>query len=203
MLLQNCVRFCPKLQAQQLTVVREDRYQGENAIYLGNTLTASAAQSVTLETKLPWKRTAIKSIVWGMTFYLQEGRKRACFMGVYSLLESFGFRKYSADDAVMLPTTASFTLPENEVKIPGIKYRTTSYYDARDEAYAAWHKLSSRDSWGLFVHTFEVLVPPEKYGKTHPEYFSLIDGERNPVTQLCLSNEAMFQTLVDGSSQTN
>ena len=52
------------------------------------------------------------------------------------------------------------------------------------------------DSWGMFVHTFELLISPEKYGKTHPEYFSLIDGERNPVTQLCLSNEEVFQTLV-------
>ena len=48
----------------------------------------------------------------------------------------------------------------------------------------------------MFVHTFELLISPEKYGKTNPEYFSLIDGERNPVTQLCLSNEDVFQTLV-------
>jgi hypothetical protein len=87
-------------------------------------------------------------------------------------------------------------LPQNEVTIPYIKYRTTSYYDARNPEYARWHKHSSRDSWGLFVHTFEVLVPPEKYGKTHPEYYSLIDGKRNPVTQLCLSNKEVFETLV-------
>jgi uncharacterized protein DUF4838 len=52
------------------------------------------------------------------------------------------------------------------------------------------------DDWGLFVHTFQTLIPPKKYGKTHPEYFSLIDGERSPVTQLCLSNEEVFDTVV-------
>ena len=185
--------FLSKIASPELTVVQEDRYQGENAIYLGNTLMASSAQ---LDTN-PLEEDGYQFHHLGNDFLITGGSEKGLLYGVYSLLESFGFRKYSADDAVMLPTTASFTLPDNEVKIPVIKYRTTSYYDARDEAYASWHKLSSRDSWGLFVHTFEVLVPPEKYGKTHPEYFSLIDGERNPVTQLCLSNEAMFQTLVE------
>ena len=184
--------FLSKIASPALTVVGEDRYQGENAIYLGNT---QAAQSVALETKL-LEEDGYQFHRLGNDFSLTGGSEKGLLHGIYSLLEFFGFRKYSSDDEVLLPTAASFTLPENEIKIPVIKYRTTSYYDARDEEYAAWHKLSSRDTWGLFVHTFEVLVPAEKYGKTHPEYFSLIDGERNPVTQLCLSNEAMFQTLV-------
>ena len=86
-----------------------------------------------------------------------------------AVLESFGFKKYSADDPIKLPETTEFDLPKSSVKIPAINYRTTNYYDARDEEYASWNKLSSRDSWGLFVHTYEVLVPPEKYGKTNPE----------------------------------
>ena len=49
---------------------------------------------------------------------------------------------------------------------------------------------------GSVVHTYEVLVPPEKYGKTNPEYYSLIDGKRNPVTQLCLSNPDVLTLVV-------
>lgn len=177
---------------QRINIVNEQEYNGKNAIYLGNTdfARATGVESASLEGEAyVFKRMDNNLIISG-------GGEKGLLNGVYSLLESFGFRKYSADDAVMIPKEESLRLPEDELKVPRIKYRTTNYYDARDETYATWHKLSSTDSWGLFVHTFEVLVPPEKYGKNHPEFYSLIDGERNTVTQLCLSNEEVFQTLV-------
>ena len=109
---------------------------------------------------------------------------------------SFGFRKYAADDPLDIPSTINLELPNDVIKVPKINYRTTNYYEGRDSEYADWNKLSSSDSWGLFVHTFEVLVPPEKYGESNPEYYSLINGERNVVTQLCLTNQDMFDVLV-------
>ncbi|HEX2917157.1 MAG TPA: DUF4838 domain-containing protein, partial [Edaphobacter sp.] len=36
---------------------------------------------------------------------------------------------------------------------------------------------------------------PDEYGKSHPEYFSLIDGRRLPGTQLCLSNREVLEVL--------
>ena len=46
---------------------------------------------------------------------------------------------------------------------------------------------------GRPTHTMDILVPREKYFKTHPEYFPLVDGERREVydgiiTQVCLTN---------------
>lgn len=178
--------------SKALKVVNEEEYRGENAIYIGNTDFAKFA--------------GIETSLLGEDGYLFErldnnlviagGSENGLLNGVYSLLEFFGFKKFSADDPLLLPDANSISLPKDELKVPLIKYRTTNYYDTRDTDYKSWHKLSSTDSWGMFVHTFELLITPEKYGKTHPEYFSLIDGERNPVTQLCLSNEELFQTLV-------
>ena len=68
--------------------------------------------------------------------------------------------------------------------------------DTRDPEYTDWHRLSSRDDWGLFVHTFNELVSPDQYGKTHPEYYSLINGNRQPGTQLCLSNREVLAVLI-------
>tara|TARA_A100001011_G_scaffold330588_1_gene356472 strand:- start:345 stop:2681 length:2337 start_codon:yes stop_codon:yes gene_type:complete len=178
--------------SSQLQVINEQKYRGENAIYVGKTnyaLRAELNPENLDEDGYLFKRLDNNLILLG-------GKENGLINGVYSLLESFGFRKYSSDDPVMIPQSTSFSMPKDEVKVPTIKYRTTNYYDARNQEYSAWHKHSSRDSWGLFVHTFEVLIPPDKYGKTHPEYFSLIDGDRNPVTQLCLSNEDVFKTLV-------
>ncbi len=78
------------------------------------------------------------------------------------------------------------------VVVPTVQYRTISYRDTRDPEYTDWHRLSSRNDWGLFVHTFNELVPPDQYGKTHPEYYSLINGNRLPGTQLCLSNREVL-----------
>jgi len=178
--------------SQPLKVFNDQEYNGEHAIYIGNTAFAKAAGlgSTDLEEDAYlFQRLENNLIIVG-------GSESGLFNGVFSLLEFFGFRKYSADDPLLLPEANAFSFPKDELKTPRIKYRTTNYYDARDPEYKLWHKLSSTDSWGLFVHTFELLISPEKYGKTHPEYFSLIDGERNPVTQLCLSNEEVFQTLV-------
>tara|TARA_B100000963_G_scaffold324987_1_gene310896 strand:- start:470 stop:2806 length:2337 start_codon:yes stop_codon:yes gene_type:complete len=177
---------------KSLEVLNEEEYSGENGIFLGKTVFAKNAgvDSFLLEEDAYFfKRLDYNLIIAG-------GAENGLLNGVYSLLEFFGFRKYSADDPLLLPEKNTFSFPRDELKTPMIKYRTTNYYDARDADYKSWHKLSCSDSWGMFVHTFELLISPEKYGKTHPEYFSLIDGERNPVTQLCLSNEEVFQTLV-------
>ncbi|MCB0669569.1 MAG: DUF4838 domain-containing protein [Saprospiraceae bacterium] len=181
-----------KMSKIALPVVKEGEYKGKNAIYIGNTDYARASD-IDFE-KLEKDGYLFKRV--DKNLIIAGGIQNGILNGVYSLLESIGFRKYTADDDVLVPEGNKITLAQNKVEVPYIKYRTTSYYDARNPEYASWHKHSSRDSWGLFVHTFEVLVPPEKYGKTHPEYYSLINGKRNPVTQLCLSNEEVFDTLV-------
>ena len=38
------------------------------------------------------------------------------------------------------------------------------------------------------VHTFHRFLPPKQYFDEHPEYYSLIGGERRKNAQLCLTN---------------
>ncbi|HVP06996.1 MAG TPA: DUF4838 domain-containing protein, partial [Candidatus Acidoferrum sp.] len=51
--------------------------------------------------------------------------------------------------------------------------------------------------FGLFVHTFQTLVPPAKYFKDHPEYFSMLKGVRTPNGQLCLSNPEVLRVATE------
>lgn len=185
-------QYLSKRSKTALPIEEEGEYKGKNAIYIGNTNYAKG-RDIDFE-KIEKDGYIFKR--FDNNLIIAGGSQNGVLYGVYSLLESIGFRKYTADDDVQIPAGNEITLAQNDVIVPYIKYRTTSYYDAGNPEYASWHKLSSRDIWGLFVHTFEVLIPPEKYGKTHPEYFSLINGKRNPVTQLCLSNEEVFDTLV-------
>jgi hypothetical protein len=114
---------------------------------------------------------------------------------VYTLLETYlGCRKYSPTVEVV-PHRSTISLPEiDDTQIPALSYRLQ---DFRDSSYAAWHKLSSRDDWGLFVHTFETLVPVKTYFKDHPEYFSENNGVRVADGQLCLSNPDVLRIVVD------
>ena len=55
---------------------------------------------------------------------------------------------------------------------------------------------------GQGCHTFYAFVPPEKYAKTHPEYFSLNasgvrDFRKNAGGQLCLSNKDVENIVFD------
>lgn len=162
-------------------------------IYLGRTQMAASTQSV------PTRLDEDGYFIWVTPneIILSGGAGKGLLYGVYELLEESGFKRYAATET-QIPAKPEWAFTEKEKTItPKIKYRTTSYSEMANPEYADWHKLSSRDDWGLFVHTFETLVPAELYGKTHPEFYSLIDGVRSPATQLCLSNPEVLRVLIE------
>jgi hypothetical protein len=127
---------------------------------------------------------------------LTGGNDQGLLYGIYGLLEMWGFRMYTSK-AIVTPEVSSVSIPKSAVIVaPKITYRTVNYPDTRDTRYTEWHHLSSRENWGLFVHTFNELVSPDEYGKSHPEYFSLVNGQRLPGTQLCLSNPDVLAVVI-------
>ena len=139
----------------------------------------------------------------GKGLILAGGTGKGTLYSVYGLLELWGFRMYTSK-AIAIPDVSSVSIPNNPVVvIPAVRYRTTSYGDTSDPEYTNWHQLSSRDDWGLFVHTFNTLVPPEQYGTAHPEYFlsSTAPGcrERNsafPILKSSISSMANLKKLM-------
>ncbi|RAJ08484.1 uncharacterized protein DUF4838 [Chitinophaga skermanii] len=127
---------------------------------------------------------------------------------VYAFIEEvMKARKYDQAQA-FVPATANLTVPANyHVQAsPRFIYRETYFPATWDEEYRDWHKLQQFEAlWGLWGHSFYKLVPPRQYFKAHPEYFSLVNGERKP-EQLCLSNEAVLQIAIqylDSAMRTN
>ena len=80
--------------------------------------------------------------------------------------------------------------------------RLIGSFAARRKINGHWQKTSiewggHEKIWG-FCHTFSKLMPPEKYGKTNPDFYSQINGTRIPVgNQLCLSNKKMRKELIN------
>lgn len=127
-------------------------------------------------------------------FMILGGRDKGVLYGIYELLEYLGFRMY-APGAMHIPETRIVTLPASDtLYVPPVVHRQTNYHLAGDPKYRDWHKLSGREDWGLFVHTFFTLVPPDKYFETNPEYYAFRSGERMP-TQLCLSNAEVLDIV--------
>ncbi|MFZ1290078.1 MAG: DUF4838 domain-containing protein [Melioribacteraceae bacterium] len=131
------------------------------------------------------------------------GSKKGLLYGVYTFLDKFLGCKMYAPDVIEIPKMSEIILPEiNLTENPIIKYRELHIPSARtSQQFCDWHKLhhySEREKYyGSFVHTFESLVPLDKYFKDYPEYFSEINGYRVPHQQLCLTNPDVFKIVVD------
>lgn len=180
-----------EMSATNLPIVAESNYNGSNGIFIGQT---NYARTLGID----FSRLEEDGYIYkreGGNFIIAGGSKKGVLYGVYDLLEFFGFRKYTSD-YTYIPEKTSISLPQKDTTvIPQIKYRTTSYRDVRDPEFMDWHKLSTRESWGSFVHTFFSLMPPVKYFESHPEYYALRNGKRLP-TQLCLSNPEVVDMLI-------
>jgi len=129
------------------------------------------------------------------------GNEKGTLYGVYSFLEKYlGCRMYTPTVKV-IPSNSHITLPKiNDQQVPVIGFRDTHYRATWDAEYTDWHKLDhapdgERTDWGMWVHTFNELVPPQAYYQAHPEYFAMVKGQRLP-TQLCLANPAVLEITV-------
>lgn len=132
---------------------------------------------------------------------ISGGALRGAMYGCYAFLEDvLGVRWYNARVA-KVPRRATLTVPALDLKgSPAFEYREPFFTEAFDRDWAARNRVNGnaqrldasvggKVSYGVFVHTFNDLVPPDAYFDQHPEYFSMIDGQRRKgYYQLCLSN---------------
>ncbi len=130
------------------------------------------------------------------------GAKKGIRYGVYDFLERYlGCRMYTPE-AVVIPKTGRIVIPPvDNLQEPAFAWRETWHRTARKEsAFSDWNRLNTyeerKKDWGMFVHTFDVLIPEKVYFDAHPEWFSEINGKRVRDGQLCLSNEEGYRELV-------
>ena len=126
---------------------------------------------------------------------------RAVLYGVYYFLETyFGFRCFTST-CEKIDSIDELSLDDIYIlKDFPFEYREAYFQDAFDGSFASKNMLNGTLSriadyqggkvkWFNFHHSFFQLINPDEYFDSHPEYFSLIDGERRKEhTELCLSN---------------
>ena len=143
--------------------------------------------------------------IWGdgRDIVIHGKGSKGTLYGVYSFLEQLGFRLYTPSSLIVPDFSLIFPYSVFNLQLisnPAFAWREVSYYyPNHSQLYADWHHLhtvADRNSdWGMFVHTFQRLIPPSSYYDNHPEWFSLNNGRRLRDGQLCLSNSEVFEEL--------
>jgi hypothetical protein len=149
----------------------------------------------------------------GSRLLIAGGSLRGNLYGVYGLLEDHLGCRWFAPGVSRIPKRPRLVLgPIDETKVPALEYREPYTADCFDGDWCARNRVNSscgrleakhggkiRFAEGFFVHTFSRLVPPEKYFKQHPEYFSLVGGKRQDgYAQLCCTNEDVIRICTQG-----
>lgn len=131
---------------------------------------------------------------------LTGGNGKGTLYAVYTFLENYlGCRMYSSQVKI-IPVDSSLTFDTIfDKQIPRIGFRSIHYRVTWDAEYADWHKLSQdaqgeRTAWGLWVHTYNELLPPDVHFNQHPEYYAEVRGKRIP-TQPCLSHPEVLTII--------
>ena len=131
------------------------------------------------------------------------GGKRGVLNAAYSWVEQVLTCRLYADSVLYIPELQNIFIPPtiHITEKPAFLFRQVYDPQAMNARYMDWHRLNDfADFWGLWGHSFFKLVPPEQYFHTHPEYFALVNGKRQP-TQLCLSQPAVVQLIIQTLQQ--
>ncbi len=148
----------------------------------------------------------------GPHLVIAGGALRGNLYGVYGLLEDHLGCRWFTTTVSHIPDMPTIRLrPIDETTVPLLEYREPFVIDCFDGDWCARNRMNSsaasleerhggkvRFGEGMFVHTFDILVPPEKYFDDHPEYFSEINGERvGERTQLCCTNPDVIRIVIE------
>lgn len=181
---------------------------GKPAIIVGPGTEAKAIAPDVAWDKLGWEEVIIRTK--GNRLLIAGGRPRGTLYAVYRFLsEQCGVRWYTPW-AEKVPVNKNLTIKELNIREkPAYEARDPFWYAAFDADWAARNYSNSMHSklddkrggkvtYEGFVHTFYYLVPPDKYFKDHPEWYSLINGKRTADwVQLCLTNQELRDFVVE------
>ncbi len=143
---------------------------------------------------------------------------RGTIYAALTFLEKYiGFRKYEPGVGRLLEGDAHIPKNLKDAQNPLFDFRRSDWISVTQDApFNAWVKMNTWpvkdiENYGGILgsigwcHTFEALCDPKIYFEEHPEYYSLIDGERIPagnvfdrkVGQLCLTNPDVLRIVVE------
>jgi hypothetical protein len=202
--------FLEQMTGAKLPIISDQQPLGPREVILGENAHLAKVNSKIDFPALGNEGYVIRTV--GPHLVIAGGSLRGTMYGVYGLLEDHLGCRWFAPGVSRIPKTPRLVLPAiDEKKVPVLEYREPFTFDCFDGDWCARNRMNSshgrldakhggRVRWGGgFVHTFANLVPPQKYFKDHPEYFSLVGGKRQDgYAQLCCTNEDVIRLSTEG-----
>ena len=153
-----------------------------------------------------YKNIGSNIVIWG-------GKQRGTMYGVMTFLErELGCRWYTPNVSLAPPRSKFIFDYLYHSEKPSIRVRNDFYYEAFNPIWAARNKINGAMNYrqqpggveGYWsVHTFYRFMPPSEFFDAHPEYYSLIDGERIwDHAQLCLTNPDVLDIVTERLKET-
>ena len=159
----------------------------------------------------------IKISVESSQIQISGGAPRGILYAVYQFLEELVGIRFLTADHTYIPDASALQIPCGcYTYSPPFSFRW-SYYRENSEApeFAAKRKvntvtdaenLGGKTQQQLINHSFHALVPYGTYGESHPEYYALVDGERDTNThgggpQLCVTNPEVIEVAAEAAIQ--
>jgi hypothetical protein len=184
---------------------------GLGAVFIGRDAVVRADQQLSAE-KLGEE--GLRITVANNAVCIDGGRPRGTLYGVYEFFEEFCGARYLTYDHTYFPSDAKLrAIPlGSRTHVPAFAFRWSYYGETnRNPAFAARlrvntvsddPKLGGRTGYRLVGHNVAYLVPPAKYGATHPEYYALVNGQRRldmggGGPQLCTTNPDVVNLVTE------
>jgi len=181
---------------------REDRAE----ILVGPTAAREAAPGFSL-TGVGRDGIVLRTV--GQDLILAGPGPRGTLYAVFTFLEDeVGCRWWTATEKTIPRRPTLEIAPLDRLYTPPLYNRDSFWFDAFDGDWAVRNKCNGNScrldeqhggkiAYVGFVHTANQLIPPDKYFPLHPEWFSLIDGQRRATdAQLCLTNDDLRREVV-------
>ncbi|MBR5160988.1 MAG: DUF4838 domain-containing protein, partial [Thermoguttaceae bacterium] len=169
------------------TISEKDLPNGAKAIYVGKT---NKAQKAVDFSTFKLDEIFMKSLDDG-SIILAGHDQRGTLYAVYTFLEDKLGVRWWTDTESTVPKTPNLTIALLDVRYaPKLIYRESNYkVGFRTPVFAARCKdngsratlgpeLGGHHTYQFFVHSFNRLIPGEKYFKDHPDWFPEINGVR-------------------------
>ena len=195
-------QFLEQICGAKLAIVSDQEPLGAKEIILGDN---AHRKQLEMKVDLPAlgdEGYAIETV--GERLVIAGGALRGNLYGVYGLLEDHLGCRWFTPTVSRIPKRERLAIaPIHDRQIPALEYREPYVFDCFDGVWAARNRMNSSFARleakhggkivfakGSCAHTFSFLVPPGEFFATHPEYFSLVRGQRQSgYAQLCCTNE--------------
>ena len=179
------------------------------AIYVGNTPKSRELAPDFDAYKAPFDTTLIRTANGNLL--INGHSRRGTLYAVYAFLEDTLGVKWWTPEQSHIPKIPTIEIGGIDSKYsPALVFRQTNYIEGSfDWKFAARLKngqLNPDDeelakeisqSFAMSYHSFFKILPPKKYFKDHPEWYSEIDGKRTAEnSQLCLTDEEMTKEFI-------